>query len=62
MAHKLDIDGFIANSRTYPVLDVRSPSEFRQGHLPGAYNLPLFDDDERATLRGLYREFDDDGG
>ena len=56
MAHELDIDKFIANSRTYPVLDVRSPSEFSQGHLPGAFNLPLFNDEERAQVGTLYKQ------
>ena len=56
MAHELDIDEFIAKSRNFPVLDVRSPSEFRQGHLPGAFNLPLFDDDERAKVGTLYKQ------
>ena len=27
---------------TNPIIDVRSPKEFTQGHLPGAINIPLF--------------------
>ncbi|MEB3331593.1 MAG: tRNA 2-selenouridine(34) synthase MnmH [Synechococcaceae cyanobacterium] len=38
------------------LLDVRSPAEFRQGHIPGARNLPLFDDTERAAIGTLYRQ------
>ncbi|MEB3276260.1 MAG: tRNA 2-selenouridine(34) synthase MnmH [Cyanobacteriota bacterium] len=38
-----------------PLVDVRSPSEFAQGHLPGAVNLPLFDDAERAEVGTLYK-------
>ena len=38
------------------LLDVRSPAEFQQGHIPGARNLPLFDDDERAEIGTLYRQ------
>jgi tRNA 2-selenouridine synthase len=38
-----------------PILDVRSPGEFRQGHLPGAYNLPLLDDAQRAEIGKAYK-------
>ncbi len=37
------------------IIDVRSPSEFAQGHIPGAYNLPIFDDDERAKVGIRYK-------
>lgn len=36
------------------VIDVRSPSEFVLDHLPGAINLPVLDDDERAEVGTLY--------
>ncbi len=39
-----------------PLLDVRSPAEFAQGHIPGATNLPLFDDAERAEIGTLYKQ------
>ena len=32
------------------VFDTRTPAEFAQGHIPGAINLPLFDNDERAEI------------
>ncbi len=38
------------------MLDVRSPSEFAQGHIPGAKNLPLFTDEERAEVGTLYKQ------
>lgn len=38
------------------VFDVRSPSEFAQGHVPGAVNLPLFDDEQRAEVGTLYKK------
>jgi tRNA 2-selenouridine synthase len=38
------------------IVDVRSPGEFAQGHIPGAVNLPLFDDGERAEIGTLYRQ------
>lgn len=39
-----------------PLVDVRSPCEYMQGHIPGAVNLPLFSDEERALVGTLYRE------
>lgn len=39
-----------------PVIDVRSPSEYAHGHIPGAINLPLFSDDERAVIGTLYKQ------
>ena len=40
----------------YPVLDVRAPIEFAQGHVPGALNLPLFTDEERARIGTTYKQ------
>jgi len=37
-----------------PVIDVRSPGEFMQGHIPGAHNIPLFDNEERARVGTTY--------
>ena len=37
-----------------PVVDVRSPSEYMQGHIPGAVNMPLLSDEERAVVGTLY--------
>lgn len=35
MADLLDVDTFVARSRSHPVLDVRTPAKFADGHLPG---------------------------
>lgn len=40
----------------YPILDVRAPVEFAQGHVPGALNLPLFTDEERARIGTTYKQ------
>lgn len=37
-------------------LDVRSPGEYRKGHIPGALNLPLLDDQERAQVGTCYHQ------
>jgi tRNA 2-selenouridine synthase len=47
---------FVDAAQSLPIIDVRSPSEFRQGHIPGAYNLPLFDDEERAKIGTIYKQ------
>ena len=39
-----------------PLIDLRSPAEFAQGHIPGATNLPLFNNDERAEIGTLYKQ------
>ena len=39
-----------------PVLDVRTPAEFASGHIPGALNLPLFDDEERKIIGTIYKQ------
>jgi tRNA 2-selenouridine synthase len=41
---------------TSQVVDVRSPSEFCQGHFPGAINIPLFSDIERHTIGKSYKK------
>lgn len=43
-----------------PIVDVRSPSEFAKGHIPGAVNIPIFSDAERAELGTLYRNQPDE--
>ncbi|MBP2651664.1 MAG: selU [Firmicutes bacterium] len=37
-------------------IDVRTPKEFAEGHLPGALNIPIFSNDERATVGTLYKQ------
>jgi len=36
------------------VIDVRSPAEFAEDHLPGAVNWPVLDDEERRHVGTLY--------
>jgi tRNA 2-selenouridine synthase len=46
---------FLERSETLPVVDVRSPAEYGEGHIPGAFNIPLFDNRERAVIGTLYK-------
>ncbi len=46
-------------SETYSeIIDVRSPSEYVEDHWPGAINLPVLDDQERAKVGTLYKQVD----
>ena len=36
------------------VIDVRSPAEFAEDHIPGAINLPVLEDGERAKVGTIY--------
>ena len=38
------------------IIDVRSPSEYAEDHLPGAINLPALSDAERARVGTLYKQ------
>ena len=44
----------VLGARFDSVIDVRAPSEFAADHLPGAINLPVLDDAERARIGTIY--------
>ena len=37
-------------------IDLRSPSEYQEATIPGAINLPFFNDQERAEIGTIYRQ------
>jgi tRNA 2-selenouridine synthase len=47
---------FLEKSKTTPIIDVRSPAEFEKAHIPGAINIPLFENDERAKVGTKYKQ------
>jgi len=51
-----DIKSFLELGKELPIVDVRTPAEFEQGHIPGAHNIPLFSNDERAVVGTLYKK------
>ena len=53
---KIDIVRFLELSENTPIADVRSPSEFNSGHIPLAFNIPLFDDKEREAVGIKYNK------
>jgi tRNA 2-selenouridine synthase len=55
MARLLEPEPFLSESTVLPVIDVRSPGEYAQGHIPGAFSIPLFDNGERAIVGTIYK-------
>lgn len=51
-----DIENFLKRSSGGIMLDVRSPSEYRHAHIPGAHSLPLFSDEERKVVGTAYKQ------
>lgn len=56
MVRSLTPEEFVKQSDETPILDVRSPGEYRLGHLPNAISFPLFNDQERAEVGTLYKQ------
>ncbi len=52
----LDIGTFLEKAKTLPVIDVRTPAEYEQGHIPRARNLPLFSNEERKQVGITYKK------
>ncbi len=52
----IEIDKALAlRERGTVFIDARSPSEFAETTIPGAVNVPIFDDDERARVGTVYK-------
>ena len=55
-ATKLSINEFLDQAGVFPVIDVRSPGEYKHAHIPNAYSLPLFTDEERKVVGTAYKQ------
>lgn len=55
MATLIDVENFLELYSQIPVVDVRTPSEYAKGHIHGAHNIPLFLDNERASVGTIYK-------
>lgn len=55
MLSSITIEKFIELMKSHPVIDVRSPAEFEEGHIPSAYNIPLMDNVERAIIGTIFK-------
>ncbi|HEX2968192.1 MAG TPA: tRNA 2-selenouridine(34) synthase MnmH [Bacteroidales bacterium] len=53
---KVEAGEFLKMAANVPVIDVRAPIEFNAGHIPGAKNIPLFNDEEREAIGIKYKK------
>jgi tRNA 2-selenouridine synthase len=51
----ISMDQFLELTSTL-IVDTRSPAEFDQGRIPGAINIPLLENEERAIVGTLYKQ------
>ena len=56
MAFELNTLTDLATAGYDTVIDVRSPAEFAEDHVPGAINLPVLSDEERARVGTIYTQ------
>ncbi|OYU19555.1 MAG: tRNA 2-selenouridine(34) synthase MnmH [Rhodobacteraceae bacterium PARR1] len=56
MAIKLESLAAIAGLGFDTIIDVRAPAEYAEDHIPGAINLPVLDDEERARVGTIYKQ------
>jgi tRNA 2-selenouridine synthase len=56
MLKPISIADFLHLKKTIPLVDVRTPAEFGHGHVPGAFNLPLFTNEERVLVGTTYKQ------
>lgn len=53
--NRLSVKEFLEKSKDIALIDVRTPKEFEEGHIPGAFNIPIFTNEERAIIGTLYK-------
>ncbi|WP_343304096.1 tRNA 2-selenouridine(34) synthase MnmH [Chitinophaga niabensis] len=56
MIRAVTIKDLIALQGNVPLADVRTPAEFEHGHMPGAFNLPIFSNEERVEVGTTYKQ------
>lgn len=54
LSQKISATDLQALGQRFPIIDVRTPKEFTHGHIPGAYNIPLFSNEERVDIGTTY--------
>lgn len=55
MVERISIDTYLKKYSDITIVDVRSPGEFAKGHIPGAHNIALFSNEERAEVGTVYK-------
>lgn len=56
MNFQLELDFYLELKKKIPLIDARSEGEFAQSHIPGAFNLPILNNEERKIVGTLYKE------
>ena len=56
MIERISISEYLEMRDKVDVVDVRSPAEFDKGCIPGAFSIPLFDNEERAIIGTIYKQ------
>ena len=55
MPKQLLAEEFLKQAQYLPVIDVRTPAEWEQGHIPGSVNISLFSNEERVKVGTRYK-------
>ncbi len=56
MVKKIPIDQFLLLRKVVPIIDVRSQGEYLEGHITGALNIPILDNDARKIVGTVYKQ------
>jgi len=56
MIKTISITEFFSLTEQVPLVDVRTPAEFEQGKVPGAFNIPIFTNEERVKVGTTYKQ------
>jgi tRNA 2-selenouridine synthase len=56
MIKSITVSDFICLSEPVPLIDVRTPAEFEKGKIPGAFNIPVFTNEERVLVGTTYKQ------
>jgi len=56
MINPVTFTDLIGIGQPVPLIDVRTPAEFAHGHIPGAFNIPLFSNEERVKVGTTYKQ------
>lgn len=56
MTRQIPLTEFLQLSDPVALIDVRTPAEFEKGHIPGAFNVPLFTNEERVKVGTTYKQ------
>lgn len=52
----MDLSEFFSLRNQLPVVDVRSEGEYNEGHIPGAVNIPILNNEERKAVGTDYKQ------